>query len=264
MTTVLPRTVIAIAQAGVFACLSLALSSAQRPEFEVASVKPNLPNGPIDLTPRRSGDRIVMHGELGPIVSYAYRLEPGYPLEGDLRLPDGWNWYDIDAKVAGSPSEDEIRLMFQTLLEKRFHLKVHRETQQLSVYTLTQTKKGPKLHPWTQGAPQPIVGRAVPDGIVANFSSREDPHHIVGRKAPIAKLASYLTRMLQVPVTDETGLAGDYNFELTWESDAPPLAPPDPALVAAVLQEQLGLKLEKHRRPIEILVVDHIEKPSEN
>ena len=63
-----------------------------------------------------------------------------------------------------------------------------------------------------------------PDGIVANFSSREDPHHIVGRKAPMARLASYLTRMLQVPVMDQTGLARDFNFELTWESDDPPLA----------------------------------------
>jgi len=105
-----------------------------------------------------------MHSELGPMVAYAYRLEPGYSLEGDLSLPDGWNWYDIDAKVAGSP--------------------------------------------------------------------------------------------------DETGLAGDFDFELTWKSDAPPLAPPDPALVAAALQEQLGLKLEKRKRRVEILVVDHVEKPA--
>jgi uncharacterized protein (TIGR03435 family) len=86
----------------------------------------------------------------------------------------------------------------------------------------------------------------------------------VGRKAPMARLASYLTRMLQIPVKDETGLAGDFDFELTWESDAPPLGSPDPALVAAALQEQLGLKLEKRKRPAEILVVDHVEKPSEN
>ena len=80
----------------------------------------------------------------------------------------------------------------------------------------------------------------------------------------MARLASYLTRMLQIQVADETGLAGDFDFELTWESDDPPLAPPDPALVAAVFQEQLGLKLEKRKRPVEILVVDHVEKPSEN
>jgi uncharacterized protein (TIGR03435 family) len=264
-TNALLRPVSAIAKVGVIACLSRELSFAQRPQFDVASVKPNTPNSPFDRTPRRSGDRIIMHGELEPMVAYAYHVERGYPLEGDLSLPDGWNWYDVDAKVAGSPSDDEIRLMFQTLLEVRFKLKVHRETKELPVYSLTRTKKGPKLKEWTESAPpQRIIGRAVPDGIVANFSSPEDPHHIVGRKVPIAKLASYLTRTLQIPVTDETNLAGDFDFELTWDSDAPPLAPPDPALVAAVLQEQLGLKLEKVKRPVEILVVDHVEKPSEN
>ena len=155
--------------------------------------------------------------------------------------------------------------MFQTLLDDSFKLKVHRETKELPVYTLTQAKKGAKLTKWTEGAPpQRIIGRVVPDGTVANFSSREDPHPVVGRKVPMAKLASYLTRTLQIPVTDETGLAGDFDFELTWDSDAPQLAPPDPALVVAVLQEQLGLKLEKNKRPVEILVVDHVERPSGN
>jgi len=80
-------TVSAIAKTGVIACLSLGLSSAQRPEFEVASVKPNTPNGPFDLTPRRSGDRIIMHSELGRwwrtrITST--RISP----RRDLSLPD--------------------------------------------------------------------------------------------------------------------------------------------------------------------------------
>jgi len=259
------RTVRAIAAAVAIACISRGQSFVRRPEFDVASVKPNTPNGPFDLTPRRSGDRIIMHSELQPIVAYAYHVEPGYPVEGDLGLPDGWNWYDIDAKVTGSPSDDEIRLMFQTLLEDRFKLKVHRETKELPVYTLTKAKKGPKLKEWTKDAPQQrIIGRVVPDGLVANFSSREDPHHIAGRKVPIAKLAAYLTRTLEMPVTDETGLVGNFDFELTWDSDAPPLASPDPALVAAALQEQLGLRLEKGRRAIETLVVDHVERPSGN
>jgi uncharacterized protein (TIGR03435 family) len=105
----------------------------------------------------------IMHSELGPMVAYAYHVEPGYPVEGDLSLPDGWNWYDIDAKVAGSPSDEEIRLMFQALLEERFKLKVHRETKELPVYTLTQTKKGPKLRQWTEDAPpQRVIGQGGP------------------------------------------------------------------------------------------------------
>jgi|GEM_PF-3920071 len=88
-TTALLRPVSAIAKVGVIACLSRELSFAQRPQFDVASVKPNTPNSPFDRTPRRSGDRIIMRGELGPMVAYAYHVEPGYPLEGDLSLPDG-------------------------------------------------------------------------------------------------------------------------------------------------------------------------------
>lgn len=251
--------------ASLMACFAQG-QSAKRPEFEVTSVKRNTTNGQSDFTPRRSGDRVIMHNmQLGPMVTYAYNVPRGFPIEGNLRLQDGWNWYDVEATVSGSPSEAEIRLMFQSLLEDRFQLKVHHETRELPVYTLTQAKKGPKLKEWTEDAPPlHIIGRVAMDGVVANYSSREDPHHIVGRKASIATLAAYLAGALQGPVTDKTGLAGDFNFELTWDSDEPALAPPDPALLDAVLQEQLGLKLEKNKGPVEILVVDHVEKPSEN
>jgi len=242
----------AIAVAGAIACLARGQSAAPRPEFEVASVKANTNDGPFDLTPHRSGDRVFMHNtQVGPMIAYAYNVPRGIAIEGNYQLPSGWIWLDIDAKAPESTSDAEIRLMFQSLLEDRFKLKVHHETRELPVYTLTQTKKGPKLKEWTEDAPPlHIIGRVAMDGVVANYSSREDPHHIVGRKASMAKLAAYLTGALQSPATDRTGLTGDFDFELTWESDAPPLEPPDPALVAAVLQEQLGLKLEKSKGPV--------------
>src|SRR5580698_6047819 len=88
--------------------------SAKRPEFEVTSVKRNTANGPSDFTPRRAGDRVIMHNmQLGPMIAFAYSVPRGVSMEGGWRLPDGWNWYDVEATVAGSPSEDEIRLMFQ-------------------------------------------------------------------------------------------------------------------------------------------------------
>ncbi|HEY1758317.1 MAG TPA: TIGR03435 family protein [Bryobacteraceae bacterium] len=261
------RTVLAMAAAG--AGLAFGQSNAPRPEFEVASVRVNTDNGRSDFEPRRSGDRIIMHNmQIGPMITYAYNVPRGIPMEGNWRLPDGWNWYDVEATIGESRSghtDAEIRLMFQSLLEDRFKLKVHHETKELPIYTLTLAKKGPKLKEWRQGEPPlTVIGKLVPDGIVANYSSREDPHHIVGRKASMAKLAEYLTGALQSPVTDKTALAGDFDFELAWDSDEPALASPDPALVAAVLQEQLGLKLEKSKGPVEILVVDHVEKPSGN
>src|SRR5262249_3290113 len=103
--------------------------------------------------------------------------------------------------------------------------------------------------------------------VVGNFSSREDPYHIVGRKVSMAKLASYLSLMLRTPVTDETELSGTFNFELIWgsrpDSDRPPVTA-EPSEVSAALQEQLGLRLERAKLRIDVLAVDHCEKPSAN
>jgi uncharacterized protein (TIGR03435 family) len=209
-----------------------------------------------------------MHNtQLELVARYAYHVEPGYPLEGDLNAPESWRWFDIDAITAGSPTDHEIRLMFQSLLEERFKLKVHHETRQRDVYALVQGNKASRLKVWRAGEkPLSLKGRAVPEGRVANFSSREDPYHIVGRKATMAKLASYLSLMLTTPVTDETGLSGDFDFELIWGSPdgGRPASRANPSEVSATLQEHLGLRLERVKRTVDILVVDHFEKPSAN
>jgi uncharacterized protein (TIGR03435 family) len=245
-------------------------SSAPHPTFEVASIKIKTAasGGPADMAPRRSGNRVSMHNtQLELVVPYAYRVQRGYPVEGELTAPDSWRWFDIDAVAAGSPTDDEIRLMFQSLLEERFKLKVHHETRQRDVYTLVQGKKRPGLKKSQAGAkPLSVRGRVVSEGVVANFSSREDPYHIVARKASISRLASYLSLMLKTPVTDETELSGDFDFELIWgvmDGDRP-AEPVDPSEVSAALQEQLGLRLERANRPIDVLVVDHFEQPSAN
>jgi uncharacterized protein (TIGR03435 family) len=157
--------------------------------------------------------------------------------------------------------------MFQSLLEDRFKLKVHHETQQREVYALIPGKRRPKLREWQPGAkPLSVRDRTVPEGAVGNFSSREEPFHIAGRKVPITKLASYLTLMLRTPVIDKTGLSGDFDFELVWgtQGEERPSGPPDRAEVAAALQEQIGLGLVRSKEPIDVLVVDHFEKPSAN
>jgi uncharacterized protein (TIGR03435 family) len=253
------------------ACSLCGQSPAPRPVFEVASIKIKaaLDAGPAESVPRRSGDRVSMHNtQLELVVPYAYQVQRGYPVEGDLNAPESWRWFDIDAIAAGSPTDAEIRLMFQSLLEERFKLKVHHETRQHEVYTLVQGKKRPGLKEWQSGAkPLSVRGRLVPDGVVGNFSSREDPYHIVGRKVSMAKLASYLSLMLRTPVTDETELPGSFDFEVIWGSSPDgnrPVGPPEPSEVSAALQEQLGLRLERAKRPIDVLVVDHFEKPTAN
>jgi bla regulator protein blaR1 len=264
------RIVRTFSMVGLIGCSLYAQSSAPRPTFEVASIKIKAPSeaGPADLAPRRSGDRVSMHNtQLELMVRYAYHAQRGYPVEGDLNAPESWRWFDIDAVVAGSPTDDELRLMFQTLLEERFKLKVHHQTRQLDVYTLVQEKKKPGLAVWqASGKPISVRGTVVPEGFVGNLSSREDPYHIAGRKVSTVKLASYLSQMLQIPVTDGTGLSGDFDFELIWgsaEGDRPS-GPPDPSELGAALREQLGLKLVRAKQPIDVLVVDHFEKPSAN
>jgi uncharacterized protein (TIGR03435 family) len=260
----------ALGMVSLMACSFYGQSPAPRPTFEVASIKIKATSegGPSDLAPRRSGDRVSMHNtQLELVVSYAYHVQRGYPVEGDLNAPESWRWFDIDAVVAGSPTDDEIRLMFQSLLEERFKLKIHHETQRRDVYTLIQEKKKAGLKEWQAGATPLIVrGTVVPEGFVGNLSSREDPYHIAGRKVTMTKLASYLSRMLQIPVIDRTELSGDFNFELIWgfAEDDRPTGPPDPSVIIAALREQLGLKLVRAREPIGVLVVDHFEKPSAN
>ena len=264
------RVVRTLGMVGLIACSLYGQSPAPRPTFEVASIKIKAPSeaGPADFVPRRSGDRVSMHNtQLELLVPYAYHVQRGYPVEGDLNAPESWRWFDIDAIAAGSPTDDEIRLMFQSLLEERFKLKVHHETRQRYVYTLVQGKKEPSLREWQAGAkPLSVRGRLVPENVVGNFSSREDPYHIVGRKASMARLASYLSLMLMTPVTDETELFDDFDFELIWgvpDGDRP-AGTADPSEVSAALQEQLGLRLERAKRPIDVLVVDHFEEPSAN
>jgi len=256
---------------GLIACSLCGQTPAPRLTFEVASIKIKVApdGGPADMAPRRSGNnRVSMHNtQLELAIPYAYHVPRGYPLEGDLKAPDSWEWFDIDAVAPGSPTDDEIRLMFQSLLEDRFKLRVHHETQQREVYALVPGKRKPKLKEWQPGEkPLSVRDRLVPEGAVGNFSSREEPYHIAGRKAPMTKLASYLTLMLRTPVIDKTGLAGDFDFELVWgaQGEERPSGPSDPAEVAAALQEQLGLGLVRSKEPIDVLVVDHFEKPSAN
>jgi uncharacterized protein (TIGR03435 family) len=245
-------------------------SPGSRPRFEVASIKTKASNeaGPADFVPRRSGDRVSMQNtQLELVVQYAYHVQQGFPVEGDLSTPESWRWFDIDAIAAGSPTDDDIRLMLQSLLEERFKLKVHHETQQREVYTLVQGKKAPGLKEWQASAKPPSIrGTVVPEGVVGNFSSREDPYHIVGRKASMAKLASYLSLMLRTPVTNETELPGDFDFELSWgfPDDSRPAGPSNPSEASAALQRQLGLRLERAKRPIDVLILDHFERPSDN
>jgi uncharacterized protein (TIGR03435 family) len=166
--------------------------------------------------------------------------------------------YDITATLPPGTTGDDVRVMIQSLLADRFKLSFHRESKELPVYALVVGKGGSKLQ-------EVEFGRGSTSG---------SPGHLEATRIAIRNLTEFLSRQTGRPVLDMTGLKGFYNFTLNFTPEASPSAPsPEtpivesavgPSLFTAV-QEQLGLKLEPRKAPVEILVVDHAEKiPTEN
>jgi uncharacterized protein (TIGR03435 family) len=201
----------------------------------------------------------------------------------------GTDRYDIQARGEGNPTKDQMRLMVQSLLADRFKLAVHFEAQVVPVLAMVLVKPGntgPKLRPHSKGVPceatpptsgppaqtaevwpricDGYVGMSLPNGMRRNGS----------RNTTMALLAGMLPTYGQLgrPVVDQTGLSGRFDFSIDYapESNRPPTPGADAPEAAAgptlleALREQLGLKLESTKAPLQILVVDHVERPSEN
>jgi uncharacterized protein (TIGR03435 family) len=229
------------------------------PEFEVASVKPvagEVPNHPVGLRIHH-GTLNVDDGRLRQIIGLAYGIQR-------VNVQGGPNWldtekYNIVAK-AGSvdASPEQIKAMLQTLLAERFKLVLHRETKELPVYTLLVGKNGSKLQEAKEEEKGSSSVTPTPRGL-----------QMIYQKVAMPLLINTLANMLGSPVLDRTGLTGRYDFTLEWSPDSfqrpgnGVAAEPWPDIFAA-LQEQLGLRLEKKKGPVEVLIVDHAEKASEN
>ncbi len=236
--------------------LSIALSVlmlAQTPgQFEVASIKPTATkDGSLAVSFPPGGRFSARNLTLKQLLQNVYAMQ-------DYQIVGGPGWitsagFDIEAKAGAGSGEwprEQVLQMVQTLLADRFHLALHRETRQLPVYALVVGKTGPKLQPADSnaGRPKTMFGQ------------------IIVQKMSMTGLANILALDLKRPVKDETGLKGDFAFTLEWtpglgDSDDRPSA--RPSLFTAV-QEQLGLKLESAKGPVEVLVIDSAEKPSEN
>jgi uncharacterized protein (TIGR03435 family) len=236
-------------------CAASGQPAAVAPRFEVASVKRAEGGGPAGDIPRNmdnSPGHFAMYN-----VPMRYALEWAYDLKDyEISGPD-WiksdDRYDIVAKAAGPVSEEQTRQMLQTLLTERFQMKLHRETKNLSVYVLVPGKGAAKVKEAAGDGPSITSG---PDG--ATF-----------HKFPISRLTFLLTRRLDRPVLDLTGLTGtyDYTIDLSGLNNAVIKEGEEnsgPSIVTAV-QRDLGLKLESRKHPIEILVLDSLNKaPTEN
>lgn len=233
--------------------------------FEVATIKPAAPNSDAGNVIRmESTNRFaVLNYTVKKLVGAAYNLTPRTIAGGP-----GWietEGYDITAVTPGAvlPSREEQMSMLQKLLADRFKLAFHREQRETSIYALTVAKSGSKLKDSANpGVNPPLTNRIFPDHV-----------SLPGRGATTAQLASVLQRaVVDRPVVDRTGLNGKYDFDLEWTPDdtqfggqirGTPAAPVRPDLFTA-MQEQLGLRLEATRGPVDTLVIDRIERPSAN
>jgi uncharacterized protein (TIGR03435 family) len=271
------------------------------PSFEVATIKRDRSGGPGNGLMLPPGRFTATKVSAKMLVSFAYNgNRSGFSLRDD-QVSGGPDWinseeYDIDAKVDDTlvsseeqklPFEqwaDQVRLMVRALLADRFKLQVSHTTRDLSMYALVVAKGGPKLNVSTVPPLGPIVrmpsGPDMPKGPMIRGSLGE----ITAISITTGTLADALSRQRELggrEVVDRTALTGRYDFTLKWipEGAAPldvgaaadnqassPESRPEssgPSLFTA-LQQQLGLKLESTRGPVEVLVIDHIERPSEN
>ena len=257
--------------------------------YEAASVKPNK-SAPQGSSIRRfPGGRLqATNMPLRALITFAYQLQP-------FQLVDDPAWirndtFDIVAKMKGDPppvppgqGADPHMVAMRTLLADRFKLVVHRETRDVDIYALVLArpdgKLGPALKPTTQdcaammaaargGAPPgPPPG---PDSPVV-CGMRGFPGRLVSGSMPMSLLASNLSGQLQRIVVDRTGLSGGWDFEITYAPERPinpppgvefPPADPNAPSLFTAMQEQLGLKLQSTKGPVEVMVVDRIEQPT--
>jgi bla regulator protein BlaR1 len=227
--------------------------SAARLEFEVASVKPHKPEaGPLRVSSSVENGRLnYINVTLKNCIRQAYGLRP-YQISGG----PGWltdDRYDVIAKAAGPASKAQIMLMLQTLLADRFKLTYHFETREMPVYTLAIAKSGLKIK------------EAKDDGNGMEIGG--DPQHpFSARNVSMALFAGTLSRLQELdrPVVDGTGLKGIFNFTLDYAPDEAPSSDNAGPSIFTALTEQLGLRLDSSKGPVEILVIDHVERPTGN
>lgn len=268
-------------------CMALAAPTMAQesagPQFEVASVKPAAPDQRGQFVRIAPGGRLTGKNiTLKDLIQNAWRIQ-SFQISGGPSWIDSAHW-DISAKPETTPKPDDLPLMIQALLKDRFLLTLHQETKELPMYALVVKKEGklgPGLTESKEGSCTPIDMSKPPPppepgklrGCGAMMMS---PRQLTATATSISSLGPSLSRILGRTVIDKTGLTGKYDMVLQWTPDesqairtgpdAPPSPPSDsaPPSIFTALQEQLGLKLESQKGPVQIFVIDRAEKPSEN
>jgi uncharacterized protein (TIGR03435 family) len=255
---------------GALAVVFIAAAQTQSPatvSFEVASVKPSQQPW-LQIAPQRSGGRFNWTTDLHYLIGYAYQL-PLSRLAG--QIPGSTSIFEVVATTDSGATDDQVRRMLQTLLAERFKLAVHREMKDADGYALRVGSRGVRIPEAKEGgSPPPMpawmgkqVAEASLDGRVVATAPSAGVVAITGRRVTMTQLAAALERHAGAFVTDETGLTGKYYFDFEFAKEDHPPEVDLPTIFPAL--QDLGLKLEKRKGPVEVLVVDHVEKaPTEN
>ena len=241
------------------------MPSDAQPKYDVVTVKPSDPNRPGKLFTIRGRQVLTINTTVNDLITFAYSLQTKEILNAPPWMDEK---YDVDGvpDIEGQPNSKQMRMLIANALEQRFGLKYHTEQREMTAYTLTVAKGGPKLTASNdrEGDPGNFLFAGLGKLHTSNMSMKEFCHGM--QEAVMDK-----------PVVDQTGLTGRYDFNLNWTPDQsqfasfgahiPPPNPddpnPPPSLYTA-LQEQLGLKMDVTKANVDVMVIDHIDKPSAN
>lgn len=235
----------------------LTAAAAQKPAFEVATIRPSKESVKFEHDGKTdfSGDTLRMQDvTVDTCIKLAYHVQD--------RQIVGPNWletdhFDITAKTDGAADEDTMKQMLQSLLADRFGLSFHREPREMKVIVLTVANGGPKLTP-----------AVAPD---AKPFRENSANGTIAKSMPIGEFADFLSGPLDIPIVDRTGLTRKYDFALDFTAYLPDPSknmdgtkPDTTAILKAALNDELGLKMAAGKAQIDVLVVDQVEKPSQN
>ena len=236
-----------------------------KPAFDVATIKPSDTSAPHGRFFRLNGRHVIAYNmSIENLITYAYSIQVSQVVDGPSSLLA--EHFDIDGlpDIVGRPNRSQSRTMFQQLLVSRFKLAFHYESRELPVYAIQIAKGGPKLAQTT---------RKPDEGTSFSYTC---PPVLAYRNYSISEFAKVMEEaFLDRPVVDQTGLTNRYDFDLKWTSDdSQTYCPPDsagshddpnaPPGIYTAIQEQLGLKIVTTKASAQVMVIDHIETPSEN
>lgn len=240
------------------ACLAIPVAArAQQPAFAVATIRPSSSAVPFEhdgKTDTSPGTLRMQDVTVHSCIKWAYGVQDSQ-IAGPAWLES--DHFDIVAKANSPATEAQMKLMLQTLLADRFKLSFHHEQKEMKALVLTVAKGGPKL-----------TLAAHPE---ASPFRQNSANGTVAKSMPVRDFADFISGPLQMPVVDETGLTGKYDFAIDFTPYLPDptknmdgTKPDTTAILKAAMQDELGLKMEGGKAQVDVMVIDHVEKPSAN